>query len=115
VKRILEPYGERIIVRQIKLDSIGMIVLPEQAKTKSIEGEIIAVGPDATEIFDVKVGDHVLFGRHAGFDLPSDAGGYKDCKLMNVEDLLAKIVEPALSEEPDADQMDSASVEVANA
>jgi len=85
---VLEPLGERIIVRQIKTEKIGSIIVPDSSQKKSLEGIVLAVGPDADW---VKAGDVVLFGRHAGFDLPSELDGYENCKLMNNEDILARI------------------------
>ena len=84
----LEPFGERIIIRQNRVEQIGSIIVPESTKDKSIVGVVVAVGPEAVW---TKVGETVLFGHHAGFKLPTDLEGYRDCRLMNEEDLLAKI------------------------
>lgn len=98
----LDPVGERIVVRRITQEQRGGILLPEVAKRGSLVGQIVAKGPDATW---VEVGDIVLFGRFAGFNLPVDGAyigqEYSECILMNCEDVLSRIV-PAESEVPSA-------------
>jgi len=86
----LEPFGERIIVKKQIKEKVGLIHVPEARQKTSLIGEVVAVGPDADW---VKVGDTVLFGRHAGFELPveDELDGYKDCQLMNCEDLLSLV------------------------
>jgi len=86
----LEPFGERIIVKKKLNEKVGLIHIPDSKQKASIIGEVLAVGPDANW---VKPGDMVLFGKHAGFELPTndDLKDYGECMLMNCEDLLSKI------------------------
>lgn len=89
-KTILSPFGERIIIRKQLNEKVGMIYVPEAKQKASIVGEVIAVGPEADW---VDVGDKVLFGKHAGFELPvnDELEEYRGCILMNNCDLLAKL------------------------
>jgi chaperonin GroES len=72
----LRPLGDRVIVRRIeKEEKKGGIVIPDTAKEKPQEGEVIAVGPGARDDdgkiapIDLKKGDRVLFGKYAGMDV----------------------------------------------
>ena len=84
----LEPFGERIIVKRKITEKVGLIHIPEDKQKRSLQGEVIEAGPDTRW---VKVGDKVLFWKHSGFELPSELGEYKECLLMNEEDLLSRI------------------------
>jgi co-chaperonin GroES (HSP10) len=84
----LEPYGERIIVKRKITEKVGLIHVPDSKQKISLQGEVVEVGPDATW---VKPGDRVLFWKNSGFELPNELDGYKDCLLMNNDDLLACI------------------------
>ena len=87
----LVPYGERIIVRKQESRKFRHIITPDSALELSLIGIVIAVGKNALW---AKAGDTVLFGKHAGFAIPGFDGGdfYKDCLLMNNDDLLAKVI-----------------------
>ncbi|TAL13921.1 co-chaperone GroES [Patescibacteria group bacterium] len=87
---LLEPFGQRIIVRRKTTEKIGLIHVPESSQKTSLEGEVIAVGPEAQW---VSPGDKVLFWKHSGFELPNTLNGYDGCLLMNSEDLLSAIKE----------------------
>ncbi len=73
----LEPLGDRVIVRRIETEEIskGGIILPDTAKEKPQEGEIVAVGPgklsdDGTRIpMQVTAGDRVVFAKYAGTEV----------------------------------------------
>ena len=73
----LKPLGDRVVVEPIEQDEItaGGIMLPDTAKEKPQEGEILAVGPgtrnDAGERveLDVAVGDIVLYAKYAGTEI----------------------------------------------
>lgn len=86
----LEPLGERIIVRRKVTEKVGLIIKPPSQEKTSLQGEVIAVGPDAGW---VNVGDKILFWHHSGFVLPSELNGYDNCLLMNNDDVLSKITE----------------------
>ena len=73
----LKPLGDRVIVEPIEKDEVtsGGIILPETAKEKPQEGEILAVGPGRRDEegkrvpMDVKKGDRVLFAKYAGTEV----------------------------------------------
>ncbi len=68
------PLHDRVVVRRVEEDetTTGGIIIPDTAKEKPMQGEILAVGPgarnDKGEVvpLDVKVGDYVLFGKWSG-------------------------------------------------
>ncbi len=76
----IRPLQDRILVRRIEAENRtkGGIIIPDSAKEKPIEGEVIAVGGGkATENgtvrpVDVKVGDKVLFGKYSGTEVKLD-------------------------------------------
>src|SRR5213594_2123284 len=76
----IRPLQDRVIIKRVKEEekSKGGIIIPDTAKEKPIEGEIIAVGngkvkEDGTvRKLDVKVGDRVLFGKYNGTDVKID-------------------------------------------
>jgi len=73
----LEPLGDRVIVKPLETEEVskGGIILPDTAKEKPQEGEIIAVGPGkikdggARIPMEVKVGDKVMFAKYAGTEV----------------------------------------------
>jgi len=91
----LSPLGDRIVVRPIEREEVtkGGIVLPDTAKEKPQDGEIIAVGPgkisdDGTRIaMDVKVGDKVLYAKYAGTEVEIDD---EKLLIMHESDIMAK-------------------------
>jgi chaperonin GroES len=76
----IRPLQDRVIIKRVKEEekSKGGIIIPDTAKEKPIEGEIIAVGngkvqEDGTvRKLDVKVGDRVLFGKYSGTEVKID-------------------------------------------
>ena len=76
----IRPLHDRVIVRRIEQDekTAGGIIIPDTAKEKPIQGEVLAVGAGARDDsgkaipMDVKVGDHVLFGKWAGTEVKLD-------------------------------------------
>ena len=87
------PLHDRVVVRRIDEDekSAGGIIIPDTAKEKPSQGEIIAVGPGARnekgEItpLDVKKGDLVLFGKWSGTEVSLDG---EDLLIMNESDVM---------------------------
>ncbi|MFN7710209.1 MAG: co-chaperone GroES [Holosporales bacterium] len=75
------PLHDRVLVRRIEQESrtSGGIIIPDTAKEKPIEGEVLAVGPGARDDkghvipTEVKVGDRVLFGKWSGTEVKVDA------------------------------------------
>jgi chaperonin GroES len=90
----LRPLGDRIIVKASEKEEVsrGGIVLPDTAKEKPQEGEVIAVGPGRTldngkiaEV-EVKVGDKVLFAKYGGTEVKVDG---EEVIILRQDDILA--------------------------
>ena len=92
----IRPLHDRVVVRreEEELKSAGGIVLPDSAKEKPIRGEVVAVGNgkilDSGEVrgLDLKVGDHVLFGKYSGTDVKVDN---EELLIMREDDVIAVI------------------------
>ncbi len=93
----LEPLGDRIVVRPIKREEMtkGGIILPDTAKEKPQEGEVIAVGPgklsdDGTRIeMEVKKGDRVMYAKYAGTEIKLDD---EELLILRESDVLARVI-----------------------
>jgi chaperonin GroES len=91
----IEPLADRVVVRPMPREetSKGGIVLPDIAKEKPQEGEVIAVGPgrlteDGKRIaVEVKVGDKVIYSKYAGTELKV---GDEELIILRESDILAK-------------------------
>jgi chaperonin GroES len=72
---MMHPLGARVLVKRAANteDTRGLIVIPDRAKSKAQEGDVVAVGPEAR---DVKVGDRVLFGRYQGTEVTYERETY---------------------------------------
>jgi chaperonin GroES len=76
----IRPLHDRVIVKRVKEDdtSKGGIIIPDNAKEKPVEGDVIAVGSGkivedgSVRQLDVKVGDRVLFGKYSGTEVKVD-------------------------------------------
>jgi chaperonin GroES len=87
------PLHDRIVVRRVdeETKTAGGIIIPETAKEKPIQGEVIAAGPGARDEsgklvpLDVKVGDRVLFGKWSGTEVKI---GGQDVLIMKESDVL---------------------------
>jgi chaperonin GroES len=95
------PLHDRVVVRRIEAEekTKGGIIIPDTAKEKPQEGEIVAVGPGARDEagklvpLDVKAGDRVLFGKWSGTEVKIDG---QDLLIMKESDLLG-VIEQAVS------------------
>jgi len=93
----LQPLADRLVVKPIQKEEMtkGGIYLPDTAKEKPQEGEIIAVGPgrvtdDGTRIaMDVKVGDRVIYSKYGGSEIKIDD---VEMIILRESDILAKKV-----------------------
>ena len=91
----IQPLGDRVVVKAIEREEVtkGGIVLPDTAKEKPQEGEVIAVGPgkmteDGKRIaMDVKVGDVVIYAKYAGTEFKLDD---QELMILRESDILAK-------------------------
>ena len=96
-KFCLKPLEDRVVVEPKEAESVtaGGIVLPDNAKEKQQRGTVVAVGPgklleDGTRAeLSVAVGDEVIYGKYAGYDITVDG---KDVKILREEDILAKAI-----------------------
>jgi len=87
------PLGDRVLIRRVEEEAKtkGGIIIPDTAKEKPQEGEVVAVGPgardDAGKIhpLDVKTGDRVLFGKWSGSEVKLDG---EDLMIMKESDIL---------------------------
>jgi chaperonin GroES len=90
------PLHDRVVVRRIDAEekTAGGIIIPDTAKEKPQEGEIVAVGPgtrnEKGELIapDLKAGDHVLFGKWSGTEVKIDG---EDLLIMKESDILGVI------------------------
>lgn len=89
----LRPLADRVLIKPVEREEMTKsgIVLPDTAKEKPQEGEVIAVGKgksnDEGKVFplDVKAGDHVLFGKYSGTEIKIDG---EDFLIMREEEIL---------------------------
>jgi chaperonin GroES len=90
------PLHDRIVVRRVDSEekTKGGIIIPDTAKEKPQEGEVIAIGPGARNeqgqivALDVKAGDRVLFGKWSGTEIKIDG---EDLLIMKESDILGVI------------------------
>jgi chaperonin GroES len=93
------PLHDRVVVRRIEAEekSAGGIIIPDTAKEKPSQGEVIAVGPGGRDEsgklipIDVKEGDRVLFGKWSGTEVKIDG---EELLIMKESDLMGIIDEP---------------------
>ncbi|HYG91641.1 MAG TPA: co-chaperone GroES [Azospirillum sp.] len=91
-----KPLHDRVLVRRVESDTKtkGGIIIPDTAKEKPQEGEVLAVGPGARDEsgklvpLDVKAGDHILFGKWSGTEVKIDG---EDLLIMKESDILGVI------------------------
>src|SRR5437870_1686513 len=94
------PLGDRVVVRRVEEEAKtkGGIIIPDTAKEKPQEGEVVAVGPGARDEdgkripMDVKDGDRILFGKWSGTEVKIDG---EDLIIMKESDVLG-IVDAAV-------------------
>lgn len=87
-----KPLHDRVLVRRIEEEakSAGGIIIPDTAKEKPIEGEVLAVGPGThndqgtTVALNVKAGDRILFGKWSGTEVKIDG---EDLLIMKESDI----------------------------
>jgi chaperonin GroES len=93
----LTPLGDRILIRRTEEDeqtTSGGIIIPDTAKEKPQEGEVIAVGQGRIldngdrQPIDVAAGDKILFGKYSGTEVAYDN---EELLILREDDILAKI------------------------
>jgi chaperonin GroES len=96
IKTKVRPLGDRILVRRVEEEEVqrGGIIIPDTAKEKPQQGEVLAVGPgrvtdDGKRLpIEVKVGDRILMGKYAGTEVKLDG---EECLILREDDVLAII------------------------
>ncbi|MDD5512594.1 MAG: co-chaperone GroES [Candidatus Omnitrophica bacterium] len=91
----IQPLGDRVLVKPLEAESKtkGGILLPDTAKEKPQEGEVVAVGKGKTldngtfKALEVKAGDKVLYGKYSGNEITTKDG--EELLIMREEDILA--------------------------
>ncbi|MEZ0171616.1 co-chaperone GroES [Microvirga sp. TS319] len=94
------PLHDRILVKRIDAEekTAGGIIIPDTAKEKPQQGEVVAAGPGARNeagqlvALDVKVGDRVLFGKWSGTEVKIDG---EDLLIMKESDIMGVLEEAA--------------------
>jgi chaperonin GroES len=89
----LRPLHDRVVVRRIEVDekTAGGIIIPDTAKEKPMEGEVVAVGPGARNEqgqlvpMDLKTGDRILFGKWSGTEVKIDG---EELLIMKESDVM---------------------------
>ena len=92
------PLHDRVVVRRIEAEekTSGGIIIPDTAKEKPMEGEVIAAGPGARNeqgqlvALDVRAGDRILFGKWSGTEVKIDG---EELLIMKESDIMG-IIEP---------------------
>jgi chaperonin GroES len=90
------PLHDRVVVRRVEQESksAGGIIIPDTAKEKPMEGEIVAVGPGGRDEagklipIDLKPGDRILFGKWSGTEVKLDG---EELLIMNESDVMGVI------------------------
>ncbi|HRJ60609.1 MAG TPA: co-chaperone GroES [Azospirillaceae bacterium] len=90
------PLHDRVVVKRLESDTKtkGGIIIPDSAKEKPQEGQVVAVGPGARDesgkivALDVKAGDRILFGKWSGTEVKIDG---EDFLIMKESDIMGVI------------------------
>jgi chaperonin GroES len=93
------PLHDRVVVKRIDAEekTAGGIIIPDTAKEKPQQGEVIAVGPGGRDEagklipIDVATGDRVLFGKWSGTEVKIDGDEYL---IMKESDIMGVLIEP---------------------
>ena len=94
------PLHDRVLIRRVESEekTAGGIIIPDTAKEKPMEGEVVAAGPGARgddgklHPLDLKAGDRVLFGKWSGTEVKIDG---QELLIMKESDIMGIIDEPA--------------------
>jgi chaperonin GroES len=90
----VKPLADRVIVKPLEAEEVkkGSIIIPDTAKEKPQQGEVVAAGPGklnddgSRQQMEVKVKDKILYGKYAGTDVTVDG---EDYLIMRESDILA--------------------------
>jgi chaperonin GroES len=97
------PLGDRVLVKRVdeEAKTKGGIIIPDTAKEKPQEGEVIAVGPGArdesgkVQPLDVKAGDRILFGKWSGTEVRIDG---EELLIMKESDIMGVVDQSGASQ-----------------
>jgi len=92
----VRPLHDRVLVKRIEEKEVvkGGIIIPDTAKEKPMEGEVVAAGPGKVTddgkraALDVKAGDRILFGKYSGTEIKIDGQEYL---IMREDEILAVV------------------------
>ena len=95
------PLHDRVLIRRVEAEekTSGGIIIPDTAKEKPMEGEVVSVGPGARgedgkiQPLDVKSGDRVLFGKWSGTEVKLDG---EDLIIMKESDIMGVLDQTAV-------------------
>ena len=95
------PLHDRVLIRRVEAEekTSGGIIIPDTAREKPMEGEVVAVGPGARgedgkiQPLDVKAGDRVLFGKWSGTEVKLDG---EDLIIMKESDIMGVLDQTAV-------------------
>lgn len=96
------PLGDRVLVKRVEEETKtkGGIIIPDTAKEKPQEGEVVAVGPGARNdkgevvALDVKAGDRILFGKWSGTEVKL---GGEELLIMKESDIMGILEDPSVA------------------
>jgi chaperonin GroES len=96
----IKPLHDRVVIRRIDEEerTPGGVIIPDTAKEKPMQGEVLAVGPGARDedgkriAMDVKIGDTVLFGKWSGTEVKLDG---EEVVIMKESDIMGIIEQGA--------------------
>ena len=96
------PLGDRVVIRRVEEEAKtkGGIIIPDNAKEKPQEGEVISVGPGARDedgkriVIDVVAGDRILFGKWSGSEVKIDG---EELLIMKESDILG-VLDPVTAQ-----------------
>ena len=92
------PLHDRVLIRRVESEekTVGGIIIPDTAKEKPMEGEVVAAGPGARgedgklQPMDVRTGDRVLFGKWSGTEVKLDG---EELIIMKESDIMGMIAQ----------------------
>jgi chaperonin GroES len=95
---MVKPLADRVLIRPIEMTEVkkGGIIIPDTAKEKPVEGEIMEVGPgrlteDGKKVpMEIKKGDRVLYGKYSGTEVTIDGNEYLIMRESDVFAIVSK-------------------------
>jgi len=87
----IQPLGDRVVLKELEAteEKIGSIYVPDTAKEKPQQGEVVAVGDDEDLLKKLKVGDKVIYAKYSGTEVKFGADKFI---ILQLSDVLAKVL-----------------------